>query len=168
MSDLAFQMIWRGEGAVHLRWEAASRCTQPRGNGDPCTSADTRQPSWDCTLCGGLGVVFAAPVDVVGLYRSRSAWTQKRMSGEHVMGEAELTTPSVAIAGISPAWCPGWSDDRVRDRLTAVAAFGDVAPGTVFCPSTRAVPFIFNNVQEGWRVQLQAVDNELTRVRPQP
>lgn len=159
MSDPTFELIWQGEGAVRLGWEVAARCTEPRADGSPCFSDDTKQPSWDCLVCGGLGVAYAPAVEIVGLFRSQSAWTSKRMSGEHVLGEAQLTT--------RPIHRPGWTDDRVRDRLTVLDAVGDVAPGRIFYPATRAVPFIFNRVQEGWRVQLQAMD-QATRVRPQP
>lgn len=156
--DSTFALIWAGEGAVRLGWEVGTRCD--------CYSDDTHQPRWGCDTCGGFGVVYADAVEVVGLYRSRSAWTSKRMSGEHILGEAELTTPARDIGQVR-AWQPGWTDDRVRDRLTVLDAAGDVGPGTIFYPSTRAVPFLFFGVQEGWRVQLQAMD-QTTRVKPQP
>jgi len=55
----------------------------------------------------------------------------------------------------------------VRDRFTTVVAVGDseqplpdglpaTFKGRVFYPAAPAVPFIFNNVQRAWRVQLQS------------
>lgn len=166
MGDPSFDLIFAGEGAIRLGWEVATRCTTPRADGSPCWSDDTKQPDWNCATCGGLGVTYAASVTVRGLFRDQSRWTSKRMSGEHGLGQAQLTTSAIART-ITPACRPGWTDDRVRDRFTVLDSPTDAAQGRIFYVATQAVPFLFAGVQEGWRVSLQSMD-QATRVRPQP
>lgn len=134
--------LGEGQGAVQLTWEVASRCV--------CYSADSRQPNWGCPTCSGSGVAYAAPQTVAGLFRSQSRWLSFRREGELDHGEAQLTTP-LSVK-------PGYSDRRVRDRLTVPVATGDSTDGRVFYPAAPAVPFLFNNVQRAWRVQLQSAE----------
>jgi hypothetical protein len=56
-------------------------------------------------------------------------------------------------------------DRRVRDRFTIVQE-GDTTAGRVFYPATPPTPFLFDGVQQAWRVQLQAAD-QADRVVPQ-
>ena len=149
--DAIFAMLFASEGAVTLTWEAASRCT--------CWSEDTKQPQWGHELCGGLGTQYAFAMPVRALYRGRSQWNSHRSSGQHPLGEAQLTTP----LDVKPAYV----DDRVRDRFTVVDAQGDLAAGTVWYPAAKPVPFIFAGAQRAWRVQLQGAD-QATRTLPQP
>ena len=150
LDDAIFTSIFAGEGAVGLSWEVASRC--------PCYSTDTKQPQWDCPQCTGYGVIFAAKQTVYGLFRSQSRWLSFRSEGELDHGEASLTTAMTAK--------PGYTDRRVRDRYTTLSVADDVAPGRVFYPAAPAVPFIFNNAQRAWRVQLQSATQQ-DRVVPQ-
>lgn len=149
--DLIFQAIFTGEGASLLRWDIAARCH--------CYSTNTKQPGWECEDCRGLGVVYPESRQVRGLYRGRSQWTSRRVSGEHGLADAQLTVPVDCH--------PTYVDERVRDRFVALEAFGDFEPGRVFFPAATAVPFLFDGVQRAWRVQLQGAD-ETTRTRPAP
>lgn len=149
--DLFADVIFAGEGASVLTWEVGTRCS--------CYSPDSRQPDWQHVPCGGLGAIYAAPVPVRGLLRGQSRWTSHRVSGEHGLGEAQLTTP-VSVK-------PGYTDMRIRDRFTVVAATGDFAPGRIFYPAAEAIPFLFDGVQMAWRVQLQSME-QATRGKPQP
>lgn len=147
------------EGAVDLTWEQASRCTTPRDDGSPCFSADSKQPNWNCTTCGGLGAVFAAPVAIRALFRGQSRWNSQHSSGTHGLGEAQLSTPTDVK--------PGYTDDRIRDRFTVIDTPDDRVRGRVFYPAAQPVPFVFAGAQRAWRVQLQAAD-QASRVRRQP
>lgn len=152
MNDAAiFAAIFQGEGAVELEWEVGTRCD--------CYSIDTRQPQWGHVACGGLGCLYAAPVAVRGLFRSRSSWQSRHSSGEHQLGEAQLTLP-LAVR-------PGYTDERIRDRFRVLAAVADVAAGTVFYPQAHATSFLFAGAQRAWRVKVQALD-QVTRTLPQP
>lgn len=142
-----------GEGAVQLTWQQATRCT--------CYSVDSLQPTWGCPNCSGNGVIYGAPQTITGLFRSQSRWLSFRQEGELAHGEAQLTTP-LSVR-------PGYIDRRVRDRffVPAVPTDGSVAlpvvlpsgfEGRVFSPAAEAVPFIFNDIQRAWRVQLQSSD----------
>lgn len=135
-----FEGVFTAEGAVGLSWEVASRC--------PCYTDDSKQPEWGCPKCSGIGVIFTPPVTIQGLFRSQDRWLSFRRQGELDHGEAQLTTPLDVR--------PGYTDRRVRDRLTTLQAVGDAAEGRVFYPSAPAKPFIFANVQRAWRVSLQA------------
>lgn len=146
-----FEGIFTGEGAHELTWEVASRCD--------CYTDDSRQPQWDCADCGGLGAVYAAPTTIRGLFRSQARWTSTHSSGEHSLGEAQLTVPTSAK--------PGYVDRRIRDRYTVLPATGDRDRDRVFYPAAVPVPFLFNGVQYAWRVQLQSVE-QATRTRAQP
>lgn len=146
-----FAMIFAGEGASVLKWEQGARCS--------CNAPDSRQPSWDCRECGGLGCVFVDAQQIRGLFRGQSRWTTPKLSGEHPHGEAQLTTP----LDVKPAYV----DQRVRDRFTVLQATGDVEAGRVFYPAAHPVPFLFDGVQRAWRVQLQGM-TQSTRARPQP
>src|SRR4051794_5018458 len=134
-----------------MRWEAATRCT--------CWTDDTRQPEWGHEPCGGLGVVYEAPVDVRVLFRGQAKWTGRHSSGELAQGEAQLTTPLDVV--------PTYVDDRVRDRFSTTAAIGDLEAGRVFYPAAEAVPFIFAGAQRAWRVQLQSLEQK-NRLQAQP
>lgn len=154
MSDLdtgIFADLFVEEGAVQLIWEVSSQCD--------CTTGDTLEPVWGCPSCGGAGVTYAAGQTILGLFRSQARWLSFRRQGELDHGEAQLTTPLNVR--------PGYTDRRVRDRFTTVVAVGDseqplpdglpaTFKGRVFYPAAPAVPFIFNNVQRAWRVQLQS------------
>jgi hypothetical protein len=137
-SDIIFAL----EGAVPMTWEVASRCT--------CYDADTEQPDWNHQECHGSGVLYAAPVSVVGLFRSQSRWISPRREGELEHGEASVSFPTETK--------PSYVDRRVRDRFTVVQAQGDMAAGTVFYPAGQPTPFIFDGEQLAWRVQLQMVE----------
>lgn len=159
--------IFEGDGVSVLHWQAGTRCV--------CYSDDSKQPRWSaqpppgCT-CGGYGVIYAAPVDVVGLFRSQSRFLSFRAEGELDHGEASLTVPKMPVTRLGvtyPACKPGYHDRRVRDRFTVVPSADDVAEGRVFYPAAKAVPFIVGNEQLAWRVQLQALAQE-DRVVPQP
>lgn len=161
------RMIFEGEGSSVLRWEQGTRCV--------CFSDDSKQPKWSahpppgCT-CGGFGVIYAAEVLVVGLFRSQSRFLSQRPQGELDHGEASLTVPKMPVTRLGvtyPACKPGYHDRRVRDRFTVVPSADDVAEGRVFYPAAKAVPFIVGNEQLAWRVQLQALAQE-DRVVPQP
>lgn len=145
VDDTIFEELFGSwEGAVSLSWEVASRCT--------CYSSDSEQPTWGHAPCKGLGVLYAAPVVIQGLFRSQDRWLTFRAEGELDHGEAQLTTPTTVR--------PGYLDRRVRDRLTVIPSPTDVGEGRVFFPSAPAKPFIFANVQRAWRVALQALDEE--------
>lgn len=160
MSDASvFAFLFNSEGALPCAWERASRCTTPREDGSPCFSEDTHQPNWNCTTCGGLGVTYAPVVLIRALFRGQSRWTSHKSSGEHGLGEAQLTTP----VDVEPLYV----DERVRDRFRLLAPADDAAQGRVFYPAAKAVPFVFAGVQRAWRVQLQSL-TQTTRVRPQP
>lgn len=146
-----FASIFAGPGASRLQWEHATRCG--------CYTDDSAQPTWGCPTCSGYGAVFAAPVEIRALFGSRSAWRVPHVAGQFTHGEARLTTP-VAVE-------PGYVDDRVRDRFRVIDAPGDVAPGRVFYPVAKAVPFLLGSVQRAWRVQLTSLDQE-QRLVPQP
>lgn len=146
-----FAHIFLGEGAIPMTWERGSRCS--------CWSDDTRQPEWGCAECGGFGVIYAPAQPVRGLFRSQSRWTSHRSSGEHSIGEAQLTLP-IDVK-------PQWLDDRVRDRFTVTIASGDLEAGRVFYPAAQPIPFLFDGVQRAWRVQVQSAD-QATRLEPQP
>jgi hypothetical protein len=135
-----FEDLFSWEGAVALSWEVASRCT--------CYSDDSKQPEWGHQLCGGTGVIYAPATTIYGLFRSQDRWLTFRREGELEHGEASLTTP-LAVR-------PGYTDRRVRDRLTTQQAVGDAAEGRIFYPAAQAKPFLFANVQRAWRVSLQA------------
>lgn len=161
-------LIFEGEGSTVLQWEQGTRCV--------CYSDDTKQPAWSAharpgCACGGFGVIYAAPVPVVGLFRSQSRFMSPRMQGELDHGEAALTTPKmpVPIAGTTyPACQPGYTDRRVRDRFTvAIEPASDAADDRVFYPAAKAVPFLVNNEHLAWRVQLQSL-SQINRVQPQP
>ena len=143
LDDDIFKMLFAGgEGAVPLLWEQASRCT--------CWTEDTHQPTWGHTACGGTGVVYATGQAVTGLFRAQSRWLSFRREGELAHGQATLTTPLDVR--------PGYTDRRVRDRLTVTVAVGDMAAGTAFFPASKATPFVFAGVQRAWRVSLQLAD----------
>lgn len=147
MDDSAiFEMIWAGEGAVELSWESATRCD--------CYSQDTKQPRWDHDQCGGLGVRYAPAQTIRALFRSQSRWTAKRMSGEHGLGEATLTT-RIEVK-------PVFLDDRVKDRFTVINATGDAEQGRVFHPIADPVPFLFGAppVHRAWRVQIRSLQQQ--------
>lgn len=151
IDDALFEDIFTAEGASTLLWEVASRCS--------CYSEDSKQPQWGHELCGGLGVVYADPVTIRALFRAQSRYISPRREGELDHGEAQLTTRLEHK--------PGYTDRRVRDRYTVVPATGDAAAGRVFYPAAVAVPFIFDNVQRAWRVQLQSMEQS-ARIVPQP
>jgi hypothetical protein len=157
--DAIFELIFDGEGALELTWEIASQCTEPRPDGSPCYSSDTRQPAWDCTSCGGLGVAYSPPATVRALLQGQSRWKSQHVSGQKPLGEARLTTPLDVR--------PQWRDDRVRDRFTVPMDVDDVTAGTVFYVTGPPVPFNFGGAQRAWRVQLSSLDQG-TRARPQP
>jgi hypothetical protein len=140
--DIFAELFGVDEGAVALAWEVASRCT--------CTSGDSKQPVWGCPNCTGTGVTYADATTINGIFRSQSRWLSFRREGELDRGEAQLTTPLDVR--------PGYTDRRVRDRFTTLAAVGDVDKGRVFYPAAVAVPFIFANRQRAWRVQLQSAE----------
>jgi hypothetical protein len=148
--DAVFPMLFSSEGAVQLLWEVATPCP----NVDPAT----QQPVWDCPQCAGSGVLFAPAVSIFGLFRSQSRWLSFRAEGEFDHGEATLTTPLDV--------CIGYTDRRVRDRLTVVSDVGDLVRGRVFYPSSPSTPFNFNNVQRAWRVQVQSA-TQADRLVPQ-
>jgi hypothetical protein len=125
-----------------MTWEVASRADD--------LSADTLQPKWDGP--NPYGVVYAAPVAVVGLFRSQQRWAAPARQGEFMHGEASCTFPR----NVRPAY----TDSRVRDRFTIVNATGDAAAGKVFYPAGQATPFIFDGETLGWRVVLQSLDQE--------
>lgn len=160
--------IFEGEGSTVLQWEVGTRCV--------CYSDDSHQPRWSanppagCT-CGGFGVIYAAPVAVVGLFRSQSRFMSPRAEGELDHGEASLSTPKmpVPIAGTTyPACRPGYTDRRVRDRFTvAIEPQSDVDDDRVFYPAAKAVPFLVNDEHLAWRVQLQSL-SQINRGAPQP
>lgn len=151
LDDAIFADLFAAEGAQPLLWEVASRCS--------CYSTDSHQPTWGCTLCGGLGAVFAPPVPVTGLFRSQTRWQGPREQGEIAHGEAQVTTP-LSVK-------PGYTDRRVRDRFTVLPATGDAAEGRVFYPAADPVPFLFAGVQRAWRVTLQSLEQS-QRLIPQP
>lgn len=152
LTDEIFRdVIFKGEGASRMLWEVATRCD--------CYSDDTRQPEWGCLTCSGFGVTYAAPVEVRGLFRSQARWTSRQMSGEHGLGEASLTLPLDVK--------PNFVDERFRDRFTIIPATGDADQGRVFYPAADPVPFLFDNVQRAWRVQVQSLQQD-TRLIPQP
>lgn len=148
-----FELITEGAGASELAWEIGAPCT--------CAlNARTRQPQWTCPDCAGLGATYSPPVTIRGLFRSQSRWTNKQASGEHSLGDAQLSTLSIEHR-------PGYTDARVRDRFTVLASPTDTDRGRVFYPATQAVPFLIGNLQRGWRVQLQSLE-QATRALPQP
>lgn len=147
----AIAQVFAGPGASTLTWEVATRCT--------CWSDDSHQPQWGHALCGGYGVLFAAPVDVPGLFRSQSRWIDAQIMGELQLGEASLTLPLTAK--------PNYVDARVRDRFTVPVATGDAVSGRVFFPSTEPVPFLIGGEHLAWRVQLQSQE-QANRTTPQP
>lgn len=154
-----FAAIFTAEGVIRLGWDVASQCVTLRPDGSPCLSEDTRQYYAGCATCGGYGTVFAARVEVRGLFRDQSRWTANRMSGERPLGEAQLTTPTTVK--------PGYRDRKIRDRFTVLDATGDTAVGRVFYPAASPIPFLFAGAQHGWRVQLQSLE-QASRVEPQP
>jgi hypothetical protein len=149
--EAIFAGIFAAEGAIPVRWEVASRCD--------CYSEDTKQPEWGHADCGGFGAVYAPAREVRALFRGQGRWTANRASGEHGLGEAQLTTPLTVK--------PGYVDERIRDRFTTTIAVGDVDSGRVFYPAAAPVPFLFNGAQRAWRVQLQSADQD-SRLKPQP
>lgn len=149
--EIFSSVIFQGEGASNMLWEVASRCT--------CYSEDTLQPDWNCELCSGFGVTYAVAVAVRGLFRSQARWTSRQASGEHGLGEAALTLP----LSVKPTFV----DERVRDRFTVVPAVDDDVQGRVFYAAADPVPFLFDNVQRAWRVQVQSLQQD-TRLIPQP
>ena len=149
----AFELIGAGAGVSELAWEIGSRC-------DCQINARSKQPQWTCPDCGGLGAVYTAPVTIKAIFRAQSRWTSKHMSGEHSLGDAQLSTLSIDER-------PGYTDARVRDRFTVLVSPTDPARGRIFYPATQAVPFLIGNVQRGWRVQLQSLE-QATRTVPQP
>lgn len=154
MDDAAlFAMLFdsRSEGSIELRWQSATRCD--------CYSDETKQPQWGHEPCGGLGAVYGPASTVYALFRGRSQWNSHRASGQHPIGEAQLTTP-LAVK-------PAYVDDRIRDRFSVVNAVGDAEAGSVWYPAAKPVPFLFAGVQRAWRVQLQGLD-QTTRTLPQP
>lgn len=160
-------MVFEGEGSSVLTWEQGTRCV--------CFSEDSKQPKWSAhpppgCSCGGYGVIYAEPLDVVGLFRSQGRFNDFRAEGEFDHGEAALSTPKMPVTrnGVTyPACKPGYTDRRVRDRFKVLASEGDAAEGRVFYPAAKAVPFLVGNVQYAWRVQLQALAQE-DRIAPQP
>lgn len=151
LDDSIFTSLFLSEGAHQMTWEVATRCS--------CYSTDTRQPTWGCPHCGGLGAVFAEAIIVRGLFRAQSRWQGSRAQGELAHGEAQFTTPLSCK--------PGYTDRRIRDRFTVIPAVGDLTEGRIFYPGAEPVPFLFNGVQRAWRVQLQSMD-QTDRVVPQP
>lgn len=139
------------QGAIALTWEQGTRCD--------CFDVAKRQAAWGHEPCGGLGVLYANPVAVRGLFRDQSRWTSKKSSGEHGLGEASLTLPLTVK--------PAYTDDRLRDRFTVVDVPDDDVMGRVFYPAAQPVPFVFAGAQRAWRVQVQGMDQH-TRTRPQP
>lgn len=155
MADLfadAFALIAAGAGASELTWEVATRCS--------CYDPDTEQPQWTHAPCGGLGAIYAAPMTIRALIGGQDRWTDKRVSGEIPHGEASLSTLSVAHK-------PDYIDGRIKDRLTVIAAADDRIRGRVFYPAVKPTPFIIGNVQRGWRVKLQALE-QASRTLAQP
>lgn len=159
--------IFTGEGASILTWERGERCV--------CFSDDSKQPRWSanpppgCT-CGGYGAIYAPAILVTGLFRSQTRFKSARAQGELDHGEASLTTPKMPVTreGVTYPECkPGYTDVRVRDRFTVVAAGDDSIEGRIFYPAAKAVPFLVGNTQMAWRVQLQALAQE-DRLAPQP
>ena len=138
-------------GAVPLAWESAERCS--------CYTDDTRQPDYNCDQCGGSGVRYAEPVEIVGLFRSQARWEHKRAQGELTLAEAELTVPADCQ--------PGYVDMRVRDRYRVLAVAADVPRDMVFYPVAQARPFVFAGQLRAWRVQVQGAENE-ARQHPHP
>lgn len=137
-----FADLFALEGASTIQWQQASRCT--------CWSDDTKQPQWGHEVCGGKGIIYADPVEITGLFRSQSRWVSARREGELDHSEATLT--------VSLEHKPGYVDRRVRDRYYIGAAVGDDADGRWFVPSGPPVPFLFDNIQRAWRVQVAAVN----------
>lgn len=138
-----FASLFDAEGAITMTWETGTRCS--------CWTTDSRQPQWDCPICGGSGVTYTAPQTIKGLFRSQSRWISPRREGEIDHGEAQLTTPLTVK--------PNYTDRRVRDRFVIVQE-GDTVADRVFYPATPPVPFLFDGVQYAWRVQLQAADQQ--------
>jgi hypothetical protein len=157
--DELFEMIFESEGAIPMTWEIASRCSTPREDASPCFDADTKQPNWNCTNCGGLGAEYSAPVEILALFRGQSKWKRGSASGSTNIGEAQLTTPLDVK--------PGYTDDRIRDRFTCTVDVEDYAKGVVFYPAAVPIPFNFDGSQRAWRVQLQSLEQS-ARTRPQP
>lgn len=145
-------MIADGAGASDLTWEVATRCD--------CYDPDTEQPQWTHAPCGGLGAIYAPPVTIRALLSGQSRWTDKKASGEIPHGQAQLSTLNVAHK-------PAYVDGRIKDRITVIAALDDALRGRVFYPAAKPTPFIIGNVQRGWRVQLQALE-QATRTLAQP
>lgn len=140
LDDALFaDVIFALEGAVELTWEVATRCT--------CYAEDTEQPTWGHAPCQGSGVLYAPPVPVRGLFRSRADYISPRREGELEHGESSCSFPTAVK--------PNYVDRRVRDRFTVVRAASDIAGGTVFYPAAQPSPFIFDGEQLAWRVQLQ-------------
>lgn len=159
MPRTTFRRIFSGPGASTLAWEVGTRCD--------CYDPVTHQPAWDHEPCGGLGTRYSAPTEIRALFRGQSRWTSHQSSGEHGLGEAQLTTSSVDIPTVTAGCKPGYTDERVRDRFTVLRAAGDVPPGRVWYPAAQAIPFMLDDSQAAWRVQLQGMD-QATRVRRQP
>lgn len=151
VDDELLAQVFAAEGSSELAWEVSTRCS--------CYSDDSHQPKWGHPVCGGLGVVYATPATVRGLFRSQSRWVNWRESGELDHGEATLTVPI--------ADRPGYTDHRVRDRYTVIEAVGDIDAGRVFYPAGPASPFMFGNQARAWRVQLQSLEQQ-DRVQAQP
>ncbi len=143
--------VFTGEGASTLTWEVSTRCT--------CYSVDTKEPNWECTVCGGLGAAYAPPVEIRALFRSQSRWRSPQMVGELQLGEAALTTP----LNVKPSYV----DRRNRDRFTVVNATGDAAVGRVFYPTGEPVPFLIADEHLAWRCQVASLEQD-QRVIPQP
>lgn len=147
-----FAILAAGAGASTLQWETATRCD--------CYSIDSEQPQWTHAPCGGLGAIYAPAIEIRALFSGQSRWTSKKVSGEIPHGEAQLSTLDVAHK-------PDYVDGRIKDRLTITAAADDRLRGRIFYPAVKPTPFIIGNVQRGWRVQLQALE-QASRLDPQP
>lgn len=158
----ALERVFAGPGASELLWEVATRCD--------CINERTKEPTWGCPDCAGLGTTYTGAVAVRGLFRGQSRWVMPMMMGEHGLGEAELTTAAfdLTTGGVDyPACKPAYTDHRVRDRFTVVRALGDIEQGRVFYPAAQPVPFLFGSEHLAWRVQLQGAD-QATRILRQP
>lgn len=150
-------IIFGEEGAVLMTWEVASRPDD--------VSTDSRQPAWDGDH--PYGVIYAEPIQVVGLFRSQQRWVNGTREGQFNHSEASCSFPARPCQVgnlVYPAVQPGYIDDRVRDRFTVVQAPGDALAGRVFYPAGQASPFIFDGECLAWRVQLQGIDQSQREV----
>lgn len=149
--DAIFADLFAAEGAQTAKWYVGTRCT--------CYSDDSRQPDWNHEPCGGYGVLYAVPVEIPAIFRGQSRWISPRREGEIDHGEASITVPTPHR--------PGYTDRRVRDRYTINADPDTDSDALMFYVAAPPVPFLFDNVQYAWRVQVTALDQADLLV-PQP